>query len=51
MNLAIAATVFPIIFIGELPDKTLFASLVPATRVSGEAQHEESVSNARNRGG
>lgn len=32
MNLAIAATVFPIIFIGELPDKTMFASLVLATR-------------------
>lgn len=32
MNLAIAATVFPIIFIGELPDKTMFASLVMSTR-------------------
>jgi len=32
MNLAIAATVFPIIFLGELPDKTMFASLVLATR-------------------
>ncbi|HEX3566766.1 MAG TPA: TMEM165/GDT1 family protein [Acidimicrobiales bacterium] len=32
MNFAIAAAVFPIIFIGELPDKTMFASLVMATR-------------------
>ena len=32
MNLAIAAAVFPIIFLGELPDKTMFASLVMATR-------------------
>ena len=32
MNLAIAATVVLIIFIGELPDKTMFASLVLATR-------------------
>jgi Ca2+/H+ antiporter, TMEM165/GDT1 family len=32
LNLAIAATVFPIIFIGELPDKTMFASLVMSTR-------------------
>lgn len=32
MDLAIAAAVFPIIFIGELPDKTMFASLVLATR-------------------
>jgi Ca2+/H+ antiporter, TMEM165/GDT1 family len=32
MHLAIAATVFPVIFIGELPDKTMFASLVLATR-------------------
>lgn len=32
MNLVIAATVFPIIFIGELPDKTMFASLVLSTR-------------------
>jgi len=32
VNLAIAATVFPIIFIGELPDKTMFASLVMSTR-------------------
>jgi putative Ca2+/H+ antiporter (TMEM165/GDT1 family) len=28
----IALTVFPVIFIGELPDKTMFASLVMATR-------------------
>jgi Ca2+/H+ antiporter, TMEM165/GDT1 family len=32
MNLAIAFTVFPVIFIGELPDKTMFASLVLSTR-------------------
>jgi Ca2+/H+ antiporter, TMEM165/GDT1 family len=32
MNLGIAAAVFPIIFLGELPDKTMFASLVLATR-------------------
>jgi putative Ca2+/H+ antiporter (TMEM165/GDT1 family) len=30
----IALAVFPIIFIGELPDKTMFASLVMATRGS-----------------
>ena len=32
MNVAIAAAVFPIIFVGELPDKTMFASLMLATR-------------------
>jgi putative Ca2+/H+ antiporter (TMEM165/GDT1 family) len=32
MNFAIAAAVFPIIFVGELPDKTMFASLVMSTR-------------------
>ena len=32
MDLAIVAAVFPIIFIGELPDKTMFASLVLASR-------------------
>ena len=32
MNFAIALAVFPIIFIGELPDKTMFASLVMATK-------------------
>jgi putative Ca2+/H+ antiporter (TMEM165/GDT1 family) len=32
MDLAIAATTFPIIFLGELPDKTMFASLVLASR-------------------
>jgi putative Ca2+/H+ antiporter (TMEM165/GDT1 family) len=32
VQLAIIAAVFPIIFIGELPDKTMFASLVMATR-------------------
>jgi putative Ca2+/H+ antiporter (TMEM165/GDT1 family) len=32
MHIAIIAAVFPIIFIGELPDKTMFASLVLSTR-------------------
>ncbi len=32
MNATIALTVFPVIFLGELPDKTMFASLVMATR-------------------
>ena len=32
MNPAIALAVFPVIFIGELPDKTMFASLVMATK-------------------
>ena len=32
MDLLIILSVFPIIFIGELPDKTMFASLVMATR-------------------
>ena len=32
MNLAVALAVFPVIFIGELPDKTMFASLVLSTR-------------------
>ncbi len=32
MNLFIAAAVFPVIFIGEFPDKTMVASLVLATR-------------------
>jgi putative Ca2+/H+ antiporter (TMEM165/GDT1 family) len=32
MDLAIAAAVFPIIFVAELPDKTMFASLLMATR-------------------
>jgi len=32
MSLAIAAAVFPIIFVAELPDKTMFASLLMATR-------------------
>jgi putative Ca2+/H+ antiporter (TMEM165/GDT1 family) len=32
MDLGIAVAVFPIIFIGELPDKTMFASLVLASR-------------------
>ena len=32
MNLAITLAVFPVIFVGELPDKTMFASLVLASR-------------------
>jgi putative Ca2+/H+ antiporter (TMEM165/GDT1 family) len=32
VNLAIMAAVFPVIFLGELPDKTMFASLVLASR-------------------
>ncbi len=32
MHLGIIAAVFPVIFIGELPDKTMFASLVMASR-------------------
>ena len=32
MHLGIILAVFPVIFIGELPDKTMFASLVMATR-------------------
>jgi Ca2+/H+ antiporter, TMEM165/GDT1 family len=32
VNFAIVVAVFPIIFIGELPDKTMFASLVMSTR-------------------
>lgn len=32
MNLAVIATVFPVIFLGELPDKTMFASLLLASR-------------------
>jgi putative Ca2+/H+ antiporter (TMEM165/GDT1 family) len=32
MHIAIVAAVFPIIFVGELPDKTMFASLVLSTR-------------------
>ncbi len=32
MNFAVVAAVFPVIFLGELPDKTMFASLVMATR-------------------
>lgn len=32
MNLAIAAAVFPVIFLGELPDKTMIASLVLSTK-------------------
>ena len=32
VHLAIVAAVFPIIFVGELPDKTMFASLLLSTR-------------------
>ena len=32
MSLAIALAVFPVIFVGELPDKTMFASLVLSSR-------------------
>lgn len=32
VNLAIFAAVFPLVFLGELPDKTMFASLVMASR-------------------
>jgi len=32
VNFAVVVAVFPIIFIGELPDKTMFASLVLSTR-------------------
>ncbi|HEX3542188.1 MAG TPA: TMEM165/GDT1 family protein [Acidimicrobiales bacterium] len=32
MNFAVALAVFPIIFLGELPDKTMFASLIMATK-------------------
>lgn len=32
MSFAIAAAVFPVIFIGELPDKSMFASLVMSSR-------------------
>jgi putative Ca2+/H+ antiporter (TMEM165/GDT1 family) len=32
VNLGVVAAVFPVIFLGELPDKTMFASLVLASR-------------------
>jgi Ca2+/H+ antiporter, TMEM165/GDT1 family len=32
VRIAVVAAVFPIIFLGELPDKTMFASLVMSTR-------------------
>jgi Ca2+/H+ antiporter, TMEM165/GDT1 family len=32
MSLAVLSTVYPVIFISELPDKTMFASVVLATR-------------------
>lgn len=34
MHLSIALICFPVIFVGELPDKTMFASLVMATKGS-----------------
>jgi len=37
MNFAIAAAVYPVIFVGELPDKTMFASLLLASRGRGWA--------------
>lgn len=37
MNLVVILAVFPVIFIGELPDKSMFANLVMATR--GKASH------------
>jgi putative Ca2+/H+ antiporter (TMEM165/GDT1 family) len=37
MDWAIALTVFPIIAVGELPDKTMFASLVLSTKASPRA--------------
>jgi len=37
LNPFITLAVFPVIFLGELPDKTMFASLVLATR--GKASH------------
>jgi putative Ca2+/H+ antiporter (TMEM165/GDT1 family) len=32
VNLAVVVAVFPVIFVGELPDKTMFASLVLSSR-------------------
>src|SRR5580704_11523620 len=32
MHLSIVGAVFPLVFLGELPDKTMFASLVLASR-------------------
>lgn len=32
MSLSVAAAVFPLVFLGELPDKTMFASLLLASR-------------------
>lgn len=32
VSLAVIAAVFPVVFLGELPDKTMFASLLLATR-------------------
>src|ERR1700729_3650458 len=32
MDFAVVVAVYPIIFVGELPDKTMFASLVMSTR-------------------
>ena len=50
VNFAIVAAVFPIIFLGELPDKTMFASLVMSTRgrpsSCGSARPEPSLSTS-----
>ena len=35
MNLAIAAAVFPVIFLGELPDKTMIASAALSSSSGG----------------
>ncbi len=32
MHLTVIATVFPLVFVAELPDKTMFASLLMATK-------------------
>ena len=32
MSLSVAAAVFPLVFLGELPDKTMFANLILASR-------------------
>lgn len=37
MHLSIVLAVFPVVFLGELPDKTMFASLVLASRGSPRA--------------
>ncbi len=54
MDPLIVLAVLPIVFIGELPDKTMFASLVMATRgrprqvwlgAAGGAKNEEEVAD------